>query len=115
MVSPDSWPGGITAKDKASSLHSTTEMKRDEAENLALNIAAFLFSNEERLVRFLGSTGIGYDDLKYNLTKPETQTGILEYLLSREDLLIEFCEAHNVDPVYPKAAAITLSGLTPDW
>ena len=96
-------------------MHTSSKTQHDEAETIALNIASFLFSDEERIAGFLGTTGIDTDDLRTNLTTPNIQIGILEYLLSREDILLEFCEANNVDPEYPKTAATILSGERPDW
>ena len=95
--------------------HTSSKTQQDEAETLALNVSSFLFSDEDRLAGFLGTTGIDADDLRSNLTTPDIQIGILEYLLSREDILLEFCEANNVDPEYPKAAVTILSGDRPDW
>ena len=101
--------------DEAPLLHTSSKTQQDEAETLALKIASFLFSDEDRLAGFLGNTGINADDLRTSLTTPDIQIGILEYLLSREDILLEFCEANNVDPEYPKTAATILSGERPDW
>ena len=96
-------------------LHSPTKIQRDEAEALAFNIASFLFSEDERFASFLGTTGIDANDLKRSITTAEIQIGIFEYLLSREDYLLEFCKLNNVDPQYPKTAATILSGERPDW
>ena len=96
-------------------MHSPTKTQRDEAETLVLNIASFLFSEGDRLASFLGATGIDASALKKDLTTTDTQIGILEYLLSREDFLLEFCELNNIDPEYPKTAATILSGERPDW
>ena len=96
-------------------MHLPPKMQRDEAETLALNIASFLFSEDERLATFLGTTGIDASDLKRTLATTHVQIGILEYLLSREDFLLEFCELNNIDPEYPKTAAKILSGERPNW
>ena len=101
--------------DRASLLPSPTKTQRDEAETLAFNIASFLFSKDDRLSAFLTTTGIGAPDLQRNLATTDIQIGILEYLLSREDFLLEFCELNSVDPEYPKTAATILSGERPDW
>ncbi len=96
-------------------MHLPTRTQRDEAETLALNIASFLFSKDHHLAGFLSTTGIDARDLKRDLATTDIQIGILEYLLSREDVLIEFCELNSVDPEYPKAAATILSGERPNW
>tara|TARA_S200000501_G_C20159326_1_gene455111 strand:+ start:161 stop:484 length:324 start_codon:yes stop_codon:yes gene_type:complete len=101
--------------DEAPLLHTSSKTPKDEAETLAFSVASFLFSDEDRLSKFFGITGINADDLRTNLTTPDIQIGILEYLLSREDILLEFCEANNVDPEYPKTAMTILSGERPDW
>ena len=83
-------------------MHLPTKTQRDEAETLALNIASFLFAEDERLATFLGTTGIDAIDLKRSLATTDVQIGILEYLLSREDFLLEFCELNNIDPEYQR-------------
>ena len=80
-----------------------------------MNIASFLLSNEDRLRGFLGTTGIIAEDLNDALITSDFQSGILEYLLSREDLLLQFCEENGVDPAYPRNAALILNGVQPDW
>jgi len=96
-------------------LHPSTETQRDEAETVALKAVEYLFSDKDRLRGFLGTTGIAAEDVKLGLSSPDMQAGIVEYILSREDILIEFCEVYEIEPEFPKIAAAILSGVTPDW
>ena len=96
-------------------MHTVNKSQRDEAEKLVFEIISYIFSDENRLGAFLGTTGMDVEDLKTDLMNSEVQTGILEYLLGREDLLMNFCDTYSVDPGYPKKAASILSGVTPDW
>ena len=96
-------------------LHLPTKAQRDKAETLDLKIASYLFYEDERLATILVTTGIDDTDLKRSLATTDVQIGILEYLLSREDFLLEFCELNNIDPEYPKTAATILSGERPNW
>ena len=96
-------------------MHRPTDAQRDEAATLALNAVEFLFSDEERLQGFLGTTGIDAEDLKAGLSTTEVQSGVLEYLLGGEDLLLAFCEAYDIEPEHPLTAATILTGVIPEW
>ena len=79
----------------------TRERQRERAETMAINMIEFLMSDEDRAEGFFGTTGLSPDDLRAGATKPAFLGGVMDYLLSREDLLIAFCEERGIDPMQP--------------
>jgi hypothetical protein len=75
--------------------------ERERAETMALNMITFLMSDEDRAGGFFGATGLSADDLRAGVTQPAFLGGVMDYLLSREDLLVGFCEEHGIDPMQP--------------
>ena len=74
---------------------------RERAETMALNMIAFLLSDEERANGFFGTTGLAADDLRAGVGQPAFLGGVMDYLLEREELLIAFCEDNEIDPMQP--------------
>jgi len=87
-----------------------TDPRREAAETLALQAAAFIFADESLMNGFVGLTGADPRDVKENLADPGYLAGVLEYLLSREEELVQFCEAQDINPEAPKRAWVLLSG-----
>ncbi len=87
-----------------------TDPRQEAAETLALQAAAFIFSDEDLMNGFVGLTGADPQDVKENLGDPCYLAGVLEYLLSREEELVQFCEAQDINPEQPKWAWVLLSG-----
>lgn len=74
-----------------------TNVNRDGAETLALEALAFLAEDEDRLMRFLGQSGLEGRDLKALAGAPETLAAVLDYLLADEALAKAFCEASGTE------------------
>ena len=78
-------------------------MNRDSAEVIALNGLTFIAENEKYLASYLNLSGIDLTLLKDNISNPETMPHILasifDFLLQNEKILIEFSQAHNVEPM----------------
>ena len=88
-------------------------MNSEEAERLAFKALAFLAADAERLGRFLGSTGLGPEELRDKADDPELLAGVLDYLLSNEAMVIEFCRALEVPPGMIGQARGQLPGYSP--
>lgn len=76
---------------------------REKAESyhtlFILNIIAFLGESEGMLERLSFESGILPDQLRNDMTHPEVQAGIVDFLLNNETLLIQFCENHRILPL----------------
>ena len=57
--------------------------ERERAETMALNMIAFLMSDEERADGFFGTTGLSPDDLRAGVGQPAFLGGVMDYLLGR--------------------------------
>jgi hypothetical protein len=91
------------------------KMSDGGAETLALRALAWLAADPERLEKFLAETGLGPAELKERATDPALLGGVLDHLLSREDLLLHFAEENELDPAAPSLARAKLPGATPDY
>jgi len=68
------------------------------AEILALQALGWLAGEEDRLARFLGLSGLDLGTLRDVAGNRETQRAVLDFLLSDEDLLLDFCEMAQISP-----------------
>ncbi len=80
----------------------------ETASTLALSGLAFLAEDPQRLVRFLGLTGIGPADLRQAADAPETLLAVLDHLLGDESLLLVFAASKGIAPesLAPARAAL---------
>lgn len=63
-----------------------------------LNVIAHLGESEGMLERLTLESGLLPNQLRDEMTQPEVQAGIIDFLLSDEPLLIQFCENHRILP-----------------
>ena len=77
------------------------EQARENAETMALLMVQFLLGDDERTDGFFDTSGLSPDDLRAGVTDPAFLGGVMDYLLSREDLLVVFCEEQQIDPMMP--------------
>lgn len=87
---------------------------RESAETLALKAMAFIAADERRLSAFMALTGTGLNDLRDRADNPEVLAAVLDYLLSDEPTLLEFCEQEGLEPMAPGRARNTMPGANFD-
>ena len=87
----------------------------DHAESTGAAVFAFLAAEPEHFSRFADITGIDLSDIKETAGTKEFLAGVLEYLLSDESLLLNFCENNNIQPGSVQKAQMILSGNTQDY
>jgi hypothetical protein len=80
------------------------------AETLGLKALAFLAGSPEALDRFLSLSGIDADSLRQRAGEPECLAAVLEFILSNEELLTQFCADEDIDPRAVHLAAGRLGG-----
>lgn len=85
-------------------------MKQEQASIVALEALAYIAGDETLIQRFMQMVGIGPDQLRQSAAEPETQAGVLDFLLSDESALLSFCEACGHPPETPARARRALPG-----
>lgn len=78
-------------------------------ETLAIQAVAYLLTDDDTRQGFLNATGLEEEAIRSGLENRGFLAGVLEYLLSREDLLLDFCEQNEIPPELPARAQQTLA------
>ncbi len=86
----------------------------EEAEVLALQAAAFLAAEPERLVRFMDLSGIDATALRRSLAEPAFLGGLRDHILADETLLLMFAESQQIRPEEIVRTRRQLPGATLD-
>ena len=68
------------------------------AEILALQALGWLAGDEDRLGRFLALSGLDPATLRDTAGGRDTARAVLDFLLSDEELLLDFCEIAQIRP-----------------
>jgi len=87
-----------------------SKMTSTNAETLALKALGFLANSPGALERFAQVSGIGTGEMRDRAAEPEFLGAILDFLLSEEDLLTQFCESESVEPREIHLARYALPG-----
>lgn len=85
--------------------------RREDASIMALNLLAFIATDEDRLNAFCNQTGLGAGELRDSLGEPGFQAMALDYALQNEELLIAFADHQGVAPQLVVAARRHLPGF----
>jgi hypothetical protein len=73
-------------------------MKPEQAATLALKALQFLLNDQDRAGAFLAQTGLSPGDLRRNAADPAFLAGVMDYLLTQEELVVSFAADENLDP-----------------
>ncbi|WP_181707816.1 DUF3572 domain-containing protein [Chthonobacter rhizosphaerae] len=90
-------------------------LSREDAEEIAISGLQFLVQDPEALGRFLALSGIGPGDIRAAAQEPGFLTGVLEFYLEDESLLLAFAASRSIRPVMVAAARHVLSPDTEDF
>ena len=82
----------------------------EEAQGIATEALLHLSRDPEQIGRFLAFSGIGPEMIRDAAGEPGFLTGVLEFYMMDEPLLLAFCENAGVRPTMMAAARYTLSG-----
>jgi hypothetical protein len=85
-------------------------LNREEAEGLAAAALGFIAADDERVARFLALSGIHPAELRQSAAEPGFLTGVLDFLLGDENLLLAFAGEASVPPERIGAAQRLLDG-----
>ena len=85
-------------------------MTSDDAEIYALKAANWLLSNQELLDLFMGSTGVSENTIKSDIQNTVFLVAVLDFLLLDDKLVIEACDAMELQPELMQTARLFLPG-----
>ena len=86
------------------------KLEREQAEAVALEALTYLAQDPDRFACFLVQTGTGPEQIRERYCDPEFLSGVLDYFLSDEALLITFVEEQGREPLLLAAARRVLPG-----
>lgn len=91
-------------------------MNQDKAEMTGIRALGWLAQQDELLGRFLGMTGMEAGDLRTRSQDPEFLGFILDFLLTEDQLVLDFCTDMGLPNDAPMRARMALpGGAIPDW
>jgi hypothetical protein len=91
-------------------------MEKEQAEIFALQALAYLATQEDKMNVFANLSGLGSGDIMARAGESDLLAGVMDFLLSDEELLTDFCTAQNVSPETPARARQSLpGGQLPHW
>jgi hypothetical protein len=73
-------------------------LSREQAEAVAVQALGFLAENPEALGRFLSLAGLGPTNLRAAAGDPGFLSGVVDYMLGDEALLLSFAESAGIKP-----------------
>jgi len=85
-------------------------ISREAAEHLAIQALGYLASNAERLGRFLALSGLGPESIRAAAQDRAFLTGVLEYIVSDETLLVGYAEHAGIAPEQVAGVHAALAG-----
>jgi hypothetical protein len=83
--------------------------KAEDIGQVAISVLAFLAGRPEDLARFLALSGIGPQNLRDAARDPGFLTGVIDFLMSDEKLLVAFAEHAGIAPERLAAIAAKLN------
>ena len=92
-----------------------SSQKTLEGTTIALQLIAFLASDDERMDRFSALSGMTLGDMKDGANNPVFLGFMLDYALQDEALILSFAETHEISPQSLVAARRQLPGASDDF
>lgn len=85
-------------------------METENAQVLALKALAYIATDEHRLDDFQTTTGADEAAIRAGAADPKFLGGLLDYVLEREGLLLDFCRSAGIRPDLTLKARAKLPG-----
>jgi hypothetical protein len=70
----------------------------DATETLSIKALSFLAEREDILDLFVASCGVSLEELYEEADQPETWAAILDFILSMDELVMDFCDTAQCTP-----------------
>jgi len=81
---------------------------REAAEMLAIQALGFIAEEPDRLAGFLNITGLTSERIREAAGQPGFLAGVLDHMLSDENLLVAFAQSAGIDPAMVPQARMAL-------
>lgn len=88
--------------------------KQDSAIDLAVQSLSYIAQDMDRLGRFLALSGLGPAEIRANANDPAFLGGVLDFLMSDEEMVIDFAVWAQVDAMAVARARAALPGAAVD-
>lgn len=88
----------------------STQNTQKAAETLAAQAFSWLADEAERLNAFMAMTGASPADLVRNITSPAFLGTVLDFLLTDDAMIKDFCDTHGLAYTSPMQARAMLPG-----
>jgi hypothetical protein len=85
-------------------------MKPEQAQVIALNIMTFLISEPDRAAALMHNTGMDAQDLRHAASNLQALAGVVDYLLSNDQLVVAFATDYGCKPESIMAVRRALPG-----
>jgi hypothetical protein len=85
-------------------------MTFESAQTLALKALGFLVNSDGALERLMELSGLDAQTVKARADEPDFLASLLDFLLSDEALLVDFCHDESIDPKQVHLARHLLGG-----
>jgi hypothetical protein len=85
-------------------------VQSDSAQIIALQALAWIVTDDDRLAALMANSGIDPDSLRAHAGDPVVLGAVLDHLLSDDQAVIAFCDAHGLPYTSPLAARAVLPG-----
>ena len=81
-----------------------------QAEETAAAVLGWLAGEPDMFARFLALTGVTPDQIRSVIAEPGFMAGMIEFIMSHEPTLLQFCEATGTRPEAVVAASVHYGG-----
>ena len=83
---------------------------QQDAEATALNILSFLAESPQALERLMFQSGLDLSTIRKRAAERDFLAAVVDFLMTDEELLVDFCESRRIDPKTVQKAAHQLGG-----
>lgn len=87
-----------------------------QSETLAIQALSWIASQDDLMGVFMGSSGLGVDDIRSRASDPELLASVLDFLMMDDQWVIGFCDTQSLPYDAPMRARAELpGGNLPNW
>lgn len=84
--------------------------KPQDAETIALNVLGFLAESPQAMERLTIQSGLDLSTIRKRTADRDFLAAVVDFLMSNEELLVDFCQTRRMDPKDVQLAAHQLGG-----